>query len=51
MTVVRMDNVAIVVENLDAAVDFFTELGLILEGRMPVEGEWSGVSRGTWSKS
>jgi catechol 2,3-dioxygenase-like lactoylglutathione lyase family enzyme len=37
-----MDNVGIVVENLDAAIEFFTELGLILEGRMPIEGEWAG---------
>jgi catechol 2,3-dioxygenase-like lactoylglutathione lyase family enzyme len=37
-----MDNVGIVVEDLDAAVAFFTELGLILEGRMPIEGEWAG---------
>lgn len=42
MTVVRMDNVGIVVEDLDAAINFFTELGLILEGRMPIEGEWAG---------
>mgnify|MGYP000844039167 CR=1 FL=1 len=42
MTVRRMDNVGIVVEDLDAAVAFFTELGLILEGRMPIEGEWAG---------
>ena len=42
MTVKRMDNVAIVVENLDTAVSFFTELGLVLEGRRPVEGEWAG---------
>lgn len=42
MTVKRMDNVGIVVENLDAAIGFFTELGLIFEGRMPVEGEWAG---------
>jgi catechol 2,3-dioxygenase-like lactoylglutathione lyase family enzyme len=37
-----MDNVGIVVEDLDAAIKFFTELGLILEGRMPIEGEWAG---------
>ena len=37
-----MHNVGIVVEDLDAAIDFFTELGLILEGRMPIEGDWSG---------
>ncbi|HEX2613131.1 MAG TPA: VOC family protein [Fibrobacteria bacterium] len=42
MTVKRMDNVGIVVENLDKAVEFFTELGLILEGRAMIEGEWSG---------
>ena len=37
-----MHNVGVVVENLDAAIEFFTELGLVLEGRMPIEGEWSG---------
>ena len=42
MTVKRMDNIGIVVEDLDAAVVFFTELGLVLEGRMPIEGEWAG---------
>jgi catechol 2,3-dioxygenase-like lactoylglutathione lyase family enzyme len=42
MRVVRMDNVGIVVENLDAAIVFFTELGLTLEGRMPIEGDWAG---------
>jgi catechol 2,3-dioxygenase-like lactoylglutathione lyase family enzyme len=42
MAVIRMDNVGIVVEDLDAAVGFFTELGLTLEGRMPIEGEWAG---------
>lgn len=42
MTVARMDNVGIVVEDLDRAVAFFTELGLELEGRMPIEGEWAG---------
>jgi catechol 2,3-dioxygenase-like lactoylglutathione lyase family enzyme len=41
MTVTRMDNVGIVVEDLDAAVVFFTELGLELEGRAPVEGRWA----------
>jgi catechol 2,3-dioxygenase-like lactoylglutathione lyase family enzyme len=41
MTVKRMDNVGIVVEDLDAAIGFFTELGLHLEGRGPVEGEWA----------
>jgi catechol 2,3-dioxygenase-like lactoylglutathione lyase family enzyme len=42
VTVKRMDNVGIVVEDLDAAIAFFTELGLSLEGRMPIEGEWAG---------
>ena len=41
MTVKRMDNVGIVVENIDAAIEFFTELGLELEGRAPVEGDWA----------
>ncbi len=38
----RMDNVGIVVEALDEAISFFTELGLKLEGRTTVEGEWAG---------
>jgi catechol 2,3-dioxygenase-like lactoylglutathione lyase family enzyme len=42
MTVNRMDNVGIVVEDIDAAIEFFAELGLTLEGRMPIEGEWAG---------
>ncbi len=42
MAVKRMDNVGIVVENLDVAIEFFTTLGLTLEGRMPIEGEWAG---------
>lgn len=42
MAVKRMDNVAIVVEDLDGAVDFFRELGLELEGRSDIEGEWAG---------
>lgn len=42
VTVKRMDNVGIVVEDIDAAIEFFAELGLILEGRMPIEGEWAG---------
>lgn len=36
-----MDNVGIVVESLDAAISFFTELGLELEGRATVEGDWA----------
>src|SRR3954465_14470731 len=42
MPVTRMDNVGIVVESLDAAVAFFTELGLELEGKATIEGEWAG---------
>ena len=41
MTVKRMDNVGIVVEDIDAAIEFFTELGLNLEGRAPIEGDWA----------
>jgi catechol 2,3-dioxygenase-like lactoylglutathione lyase family enzyme len=41
MTVKRMDNVGIVVEDLDTAIEFFVELGLILEGRAPIEGDWA----------
>jgi catechol 2,3-dioxygenase-like lactoylglutathione lyase family enzyme len=37
-----MDNVSIVVEDLDATIAFFIELGLVLEGRMPIEGDWAG---------
>ena len=42
MVLKRMDNVGIVVESLDAALSFFAELGLELEGRAMVEGEWAG---------
>ncbi|HJS48178.1 MAG TPA: VOC family protein [Gemmatimonadales bacterium] len=42
MTVKRLDNVGIVLEDLDAAIAFFTELGLELEGRAPIEGDWAG---------
>jgi len=42
VTLKRMDNVGIVVESLDAAISFFAELGLRLEGRAMVEGEWAG---------
>lgn len=38
----RMDNVGIVVESLDEAISFFTEIGLKLEGRASIEGEWAG---------
>jgi catechol 2,3-dioxygenase-like lactoylglutathione lyase family enzyme len=42
MALKRMDNVGIVVESLDTAISFFAELGLELEGRAMVEGEWAG---------
>ena len=38
----EMSNVGIVVESLDNAISFFTEIGLRLEGRAMVEGEWAG---------
>src|SRR5262249_37347466 len=38
----RMHNMGIVVEDLDGAIDFFRELGLELEGRAMIEGEWAG---------
>ncbi len=41
MTVKRMDNVGLVVEDLEAAIEFFAELGLELEGRAPIEGAWA----------
>src|SRR6201986_3661660 len=42
MALKRMDNVGIVVEDLGATIDFFRELGLELEGRATIEGEWAG---------
>jgi catechol 2,3-dioxygenase-like lactoylglutathione lyase family enzyme len=42
MVIKRMDNMGIVVDDLDAAVNFFLELGLELEGRAAIEGEWAG---------
>ncbi len=46
MTIQRMDNVAIVVDDLDAAVAFFTELGMELEGKGQIEGIWADVTIG-----
>lgn len=46
MALKRMDNVGIVVEDLDAAIDFFVELGLEMLGRATIEGEWSGKVTG-----
>ena len=42
MSLRRMDNVGIVVDNLETTIEFFRELGLELEGRAMVEGEWAG---------
>src|ERR1051325_4880039 len=42
MALKRMDNVGIVVDDLGATIDFFRELGLELEGRAIIEGEWAG---------
>ena len=42
MALKRMDNIGIVVEDLGGAIDFFGELGLKLEGRGTIEGEWAG---------
>ncbi len=46
----RMDNVGIAVESLDEAIAFFSELGLKLEGRAMVEGEWAGRVTGLGSQ-
>src|SRR5437667_7671650 len=40
MAIQRMDNVLIVVEDLDAVISFFVELGMELEGKGPIEGRW-----------
>ena len=48
---IRMDNVGIVVESLDEAIPFFAELGLKLEGRTMVEGEWAGRVTGLGTQS
>ena len=42
MALKRMDNIGIVVEDLGPTIDFFRELGLDLEGRATIEGEWAG---------
>lgn len=46
MAIKRMDNVGIVVDDLTEAVEFFGELGLELEGRATIEGEWAGQVTG-----
>ena len=47
----EMHNVGIVVESLDSAIAFFTEIGLTLEGRMMVNGEWAGRVTGLNNQS
>ena len=46
----RMDNVGIVVESLDDVIPFFKEIGLKLEGRATIEGEWAGRVTGLGSQ-
>ena len=46
----RMDNIGIVVESLDRAISFFSAIGLKLEGRATVEGEWAGRVTGLGSQ-
>lgn len=48
---IRMDNMGIVVEDLDLVVSFFTELGMNLEGKMVIEGEWAGQVTGLGDQS
>src|SRR5919201_5130400 len=50
-TLRRMDNIGIVVESLDAAIAFFAELGLTLEGRATIEGDWAGRVTGLGEQS
>jgi catechol 2,3-dioxygenase-like lactoylglutathione lyase family enzyme len=47
---IRMDNIGIVVESLDDAISFFSEIGLKLEGRGTIEGEWAGRVTGLGSQ-
>lgn len=47
----RMDNVGIVVESLDETISFFLELGLELEGRAMIEGEWADRVTGLGNQS
>ncbi|MGH3332840.1 MAG: VOC family protein [Nocardioidaceae bacterium] len=46
MSIQRMDNVAVVVDDLDAAIEFFTELGMELEGKGQIEGLWADQTVG-----
>lgn len=45
-TLLRMDNMGIVVASLDNAISFFEEIGLTLQGKAKIEGEWSGLVTG-----
>ena len=47
----QLNNVGIVIESLDNAISFFEEIGLTLEGRMMVEGEWAGLVTGLGNQS
>lgn len=47
----QMHNMGIVVENLDSAISFFAEIGLTLEGRNTIEGEWAGQVTGLGNQS
>ena len=40
MTIKRLDHIVVVVDDLAAAIDFFTALGMTIEGQMPIEGAW-----------
>lgn len=48
---IEMNNVGIVVQSLDKAISFFTEIGLKLEGRAMIEGEWAGRVTGLGNQS
>ncbi|PIF45932.1 catechol 2,3-dioxygenase-like lactoylglutathione lyase family enzyme [Chryseobacterium sp. 52] len=48
---IEMNNIGIVVENIDNAISFFSEIGLIVEGRGMVEGEWAGQVTGLGNQS
>ena len=48
---VRMHNIGIAVESLDTAIEFFLALGLVVEGRTMVEGEWAGRVTGLGDQS
>ena len=43
----RLDHVSVVVDDLDSAIDFFTTLGMTVEGKAPIEGPWVTASTGS----